>query len=145
MMLLFWIFCDILSLNVKMHLWLKLYTVPFFVSGQTYTISKGSNNYCSHCIYIYSGVPGHPVGCRASTGWCQRAGASLRQSRRAEEERANRPAATEEKATSVPRPAVEPACFPAGSAPVQENLRRGPVKHKQAGDLQQKGRVSVLC
>ena len=27
--------CDILSLNVKMYLWLKLYTVPFFVSGQT--------------------------------------------------------------------------------------------------------------
>ena len=24
-----------------------------FVSGQTYKISKGSNNYCSHCIYIY--------------------------------------------------------------------------------------------
>ena len=42
-------FCDILSLNVKMYLWLKLYTVPFFVSGQTYKISKGSNNYCSHC------------------------------------------------------------------------------------------------
>ena len=49
MMLLFWIFCDILSLNVKMYLWLKLYTVPFFVSGQIYKISKGSNNYCSHC------------------------------------------------------------------------------------------------
>ena len=32
---------DILSLNVKMYLWLKLYTVPFFVSGQTYKISKG--------------------------------------------------------------------------------------------------------
>ena len=31
-----------------MYLWLKLYTVPFFVSGQTYKISKGSNNYCSH-------------------------------------------------------------------------------------------------
>ena len=30
---------------------LKLYTVPFFVSGQTYKISKGSNNYCSHCIF----------------------------------------------------------------------------------------------
>ena len=42
-------FCDILSLNVKMYLWLKLYTVPFFVSGQTYKISKGSNNCCSHC------------------------------------------------------------------------------------------------
>ena len=28
---------------------LKLYAVPFFVSGQTYKISKGSNNYCSHC------------------------------------------------------------------------------------------------
>ena len=42
--------CDILSLNVKMYPWLKLYTVPFFVSGQTYKISKGSNNYCSHCI-----------------------------------------------------------------------------------------------
>ena len=39
MMLLFWI-CDILSLNVKMYLCLKLYTVPFFVSGQTYKISK---------------------------------------------------------------------------------------------------------
>ena len=36
MILLFWIFfCDILSLNVKMYPWLKLYTVPFFVSGQT--------------------------------------------------------------------------------------------------------------
>ena len=34
---------------VKMYLWLKLYTVPIFVSGQTYKISKGSNNYCSHC------------------------------------------------------------------------------------------------
>ena len=43
-------FCDILSLNVKMYVWLKLYTVPFFVSGQTYKISKGSNNYCSHCM-----------------------------------------------------------------------------------------------
>ena len=42
-------FCDILSLNVKMSLWLKLDTVPFFVSGQTYKISKGSNNYCCHC------------------------------------------------------------------------------------------------
>ena len=44
MMLSFWIF-----LNVKMYLWLKLYTVPCFVSGQTYKISKGSHNYCSHC------------------------------------------------------------------------------------------------
>ena len=35
-----------------MYLWLKLYTVPFFVSGQTYKISKGSNNYCSHCNYF---------------------------------------------------------------------------------------------
>ena len=43
-------FCDILYLNVKMYLRLKLYTVPFFVSGQTYKISKGSNNYCSHCM-----------------------------------------------------------------------------------------------
>ena len=34
-MLLFWVFGDILSLNVKMYLWLKLYTVAFFVSGQT--------------------------------------------------------------------------------------------------------------
>ena len=49
MMLLFWIFFDILSLNVKMYIRLKSYTVPFFVSGQTYKISKGSNNYCSHC------------------------------------------------------------------------------------------------
>ena len=32
-------FCDFLSLNVKMYLWLKLCTVPFFVSGQTYKIS----------------------------------------------------------------------------------------------------------
>ena len=46
-------FCDILSLNVKMYLWLKLYTVPFFVSGQTYKISKVSNNYCSHCTSGY--------------------------------------------------------------------------------------------
>ena len=44
-------FCNIISLNVKMYLWLKLYTVPFFVSGQTYKISKGSNNYCSHCMW----------------------------------------------------------------------------------------------
>ena len=51
-MLLFGIFCDILTLNVKMYLRLKLYTVPFFVSGQTNKISKGSNNYCSHCIYM---------------------------------------------------------------------------------------------
>ena len=36
--------------NVKMYLWLKLYTVPFFVSGQTYKIS---NNYCSHCNIKY--------------------------------------------------------------------------------------------
>ena len=42
-------FGDILSLNVKIYLWLKLYTVPFFVRRQTYKISKGSNNYCSHC------------------------------------------------------------------------------------------------
>ena len=48
--MLFWIFCDTMSLNVKMYLWLKLYTVPFFVSGQTNKINKGSNNYCSHCI-----------------------------------------------------------------------------------------------
>ena len=47
-------FCDILFLNVKMYLWLKLYTVPFFVSGQTYKISKGSNNYCSYCMYLFS-------------------------------------------------------------------------------------------
>ena len=41
-----------------MYLWLKLYTVPFFVSGQTYKISKGSNNYCSHCIeYIFENWP----------------------------------------------------------------------------------------
>ena len=33
---------------LKMYLF-KLYTVPFFVNGQTYKISKGSNNYCSHC------------------------------------------------------------------------------------------------
>ena len=44
--------CDILSLNVKMYLRLKLYTVPFFVSGQTYKISKGSNNYCSLCMLL---------------------------------------------------------------------------------------------
>ena len=47
----FGFFCDILSPNVKMYLWLKLYTVPFFVSGQTYKISKGSNKYRSHCIW----------------------------------------------------------------------------------------------
>ena len=52
-MLLFWIFGDILSLNVKMYLWLKLHTIPFFVSGQTYKISKVSNNYCSHCMCEY--------------------------------------------------------------------------------------------
>ena len=49
-------FCDILSLNVKMYLWLKWYTVPFFVSGQTYKISKGSNNYSSHCTSWSSSV-----------------------------------------------------------------------------------------
>ena len=47
-------FCDILFLNVKVYLWLKWYTVQFFVSGQTYKISKGWNNYCSHCIWIYA-------------------------------------------------------------------------------------------
>ena len=47
------LFCDIMSLNVKMYLWLTLYTVPFFVSGQTYKISKGSNNYSFHCMYLY--------------------------------------------------------------------------------------------
>ena len=31
-------FCDILSLSDKMYLWIKWYTVPFFVSGQTYKI-----------------------------------------------------------------------------------------------------------
>ena len=45
-------FGDILPLSVKMYLWLKLYTVPFFVSGQTYKIGKESNNYCSHCMYF---------------------------------------------------------------------------------------------
>ena len=40
----------------KMYLWLKLYTVPFFVSGKTYKISKGSNNYCSHCMYVSSNL-----------------------------------------------------------------------------------------
>ena len=44
----FMIFC----LNFKMYLWLKLYTVPFFVSWQTYKISKGSKNNCSHCMYL---------------------------------------------------------------------------------------------
>ena len=29
---------------------INVYTVPFFVSGQTYKISKGSNNYSLHCI-----------------------------------------------------------------------------------------------
>ena len=43
---------NILFLNVKMYLWLKLYTVPILVSGQTYKIRKGSNNYCSHCIWL---------------------------------------------------------------------------------------------
>ena len=37
--------------------WFKWYTVPFFVSGQTYKISKGSNNYCSHCIFKKSRGP----------------------------------------------------------------------------------------
>ena len=58
--MLFWIFFETLSLNVKMYLWLKWYTVPFFVSGQTYKISKGSNKYCSHCIYG-SSKPLHDV------------------------------------------------------------------------------------
>ena len=57
-MLLFWIFWGIFCLSMlKMYLWLKLYTVPFFVSGQTYKISKGLNNYCSHCIYTDKDVP----------------------------------------------------------------------------------------
>ena len=56
-------FCDILSLNVKMYLWLKLYTVPFFVSGQTYKISKGSNNYCSHCKWCMDIYPCYCEGC----------------------------------------------------------------------------------
>ena len=43
-------FIKCICLSVKMYLWLKWYTVSFFVSGQTYKISKGSNNYCSHCI-----------------------------------------------------------------------------------------------
>ena len=47
-------FCDILSLNVKMYLRLKLYTVPFFLSGQTYKIRKGSNNYCSQCTQVFT-------------------------------------------------------------------------------------------
>ena len=51
----FFVICD-LSLNVKMYLWLKLYTVPFFVSGQIYKISKGSNNYCSQCIWNTHGT-----------------------------------------------------------------------------------------
>ena len=37
-------FCRFAHL-LKMYLWLQLYTVPFFVSGQTYKISKGSNHY----------------------------------------------------------------------------------------------------
>ena len=37
---------------LSMYLRLKLYTFPFFVSGQTYKISKGSNNYCSHCVCV---------------------------------------------------------------------------------------------
>ena len=44
------IFCRYSVSQCIIYLWLKLYTVPFFVSGQTYKISKGSNNYCSHCI-----------------------------------------------------------------------------------------------
>ena len=55
-MLFFWIFYNILSLNVKMYLWLKLYTVPFFVSGQTCKISKGSNNYCYHDGHTHMGL-----------------------------------------------------------------------------------------
>ena len=72
--MLFCFFIFILSLNVKMYLWLKLYTVPLFVSEQTYKISKGSNNYCSckysakwqlveveekptHCIVILYALP----------------------------------------------------------------------------------------
>ena len=34
-------------------MYLKLYTVPLLVSGQTYKISKGSNNYCSQCTIKY--------------------------------------------------------------------------------------------
>ena len=54
-------FCDILSLNVKTYLWLKLYTVPFFLSGQTYKISKGSNNYCSHCNWLITPREDEPI------------------------------------------------------------------------------------
>ena len=46
-------FCDILSLIVKMYLWLKLYTVPFFVSGQTYKISKRSH-FFSSTVHVYT-------------------------------------------------------------------------------------------
>ena len=62
-----------------MCLWLKLYTVPFFVSGQTYKISKGWNNYCSHCIRshgwqcISEQKPSHEVegtACRAQRQDC---------------------------------------------------------------------------
>ena len=65
------LFCDILSLNVKMYLWLKLYIIPFFVSGLIYKISMGSNNYCSHCMYASSVVgwaepTGKPVVCSSS-------------------------------------------------------------------------------
>ena len=66
----------IFSLNVKLHLWFKLYTVPFFVSGQTYKISKGSNNYCSHCMCVCRFNANAQFGCRgtqsAGTSWVWR-------------------------------------------------------------------------
>ena len=51
--------------------------VPLFVSGQTYKISKGSNNYCSHCIYS---MCVSVVSVRAFQQWMYECFSSMRES-----------------------------------------------------------------
>ena len=50
MMLLFWIFFVIFCLSMLKCTYDSNYTQFHSLVGQTYKISKGSNNYCSHCI-----------------------------------------------------------------------------------------------
>ncbi len=47
-----WFFVVVLSLTVKINLTLNVYTDHFFVSGQTYKISRGSNICFPHCIWV---------------------------------------------------------------------------------------------
>ena len=47
-------FCDIQSLNVKIYLSLKLYTVPFFVSGQP---TKSARDQIIIAPTVYSDLP----------------------------------------------------------------------------------------